>query len=277
MLVRKPGSRGRKGFTLVELLVVIGIIALLISILLPALNAAREQAKRVACASNLRQMGQALTMYINDWKYYPGHAVNENGTFYAVWPVRLRLYMNGNQDVFLCPSRDPGYRWQHLSGVAPMATVQDQGWGYKPNETMLAVLATPFSYGYNDWGATEPAFPTAGNPQNYLNGHGLGGDLSSTSPDHSCYQLKFTKVKIASEMIAIGDNAAGGQWDFNLDPQQTDQYPSKIHSRGCNLLFCDGHAAWFLQKEVILPLGSSSPNAQAIAQMWNNDHGTEIN
>src|SRR4051812_11929965 len=91
-----------RAFTLVELLVVIGIIGLLVSILLPALGRARRQAQEIACMANLRSLGQALTMYTQQSGYYPGMTVLMDGKskFAAVWPSRLRAFMKGNRDVF---------------------------------------------------------------------------------------------------------------------------------------------------------------------------------
>ena len=75
--VRK--TRGDEGFTLVELLVVIGIIALLISILLPALNSARQQASSVKCLSNLRQLGMGFSMYLTENKQTYPQPFQDNG------------------------------------------------------------------------------------------------------------------------------------------------------------------------------------------------------
>jgi prepilin-type N-terminal cleavage/methylation domain-containing protein len=61
----------KRAFTLVELLVVIGIIAVLVAILLPALSLARDEARRVSCANQLRQLAAGCTMYLNEHKEYP--------------------------------------------------------------------------------------------------------------------------------------------------------------------------------------------------------------
>ena len=89
-----------KGFTLVELLVVIGIIALLIAILLPALNKARKQANAVKCLSNARQLGTALQMYFgaNKGKFPIYHGTSGGSSNFTIngsmWCVQLSKYLN---------------------------------------------------------------------------------------------------------------------------------------------------------------------------------------
>ena len=95
--------KNRKAFTLVELLVVIGIIAILIAMLLPTLSQVRRQAKAAACMSNLRSIGQALAIYANDWNgwtYPPGlgaHLPRDERWTVVVFKV-------WNPPVMLCPS-----------------------------------------------------------------------------------------------------------------------------------------------------------------------------
>lgn len=89
--------RLRRAFTLVELLVVIGIIALLVSILLPALNSARQAAASVVCQSNLRQVMQAIQLYANENHGIMPHTYGNmgdgtglNGTY---WTVQIAPYL----------------------------------------------------------------------------------------------------------------------------------------------------------------------------------------
>src|SRR5438874_1295633 len=108
------------GFTLVELLVVIGIIALLISILLPALNKARETANRVKCASNLRQIGMSIYMFAGENKQRLPYHQLVNGVGTSTWGSNIipwwmqRMYMHdffrlvdrygAKPELFNCPS-----------------------------------------------------------------------------------------------------------------------------------------------------------------------------
>jgi prepilin-type N-terminal cleavage/methylation domain-containing protein len=92
---RENPSPRTRGFTLVELLVVIGIIALLISILLPALGRAREAANSVACLANLRSAGQAMQMYVSENKgYIPGSPVTSSRHFFNA-PGSAVVVVNG--------------------------------------------------------------------------------------------------------------------------------------------------------------------------------------
>jgi len=86
----------RKGFTLIELLVVIAIIAILAAILFPVFARAREKARQITCASNLKQMGLAFLMYNSDY--------DETFVTNPMWKTKLQPYIRNTQ-INYCPSR----------------------------------------------------------------------------------------------------------------------------------------------------------------------------
>lgn len=266
----------RIGFTLIELLVVIAIIALLISILLPSLQAARNQAKTVKCQSNLRSMGTALGIYLHEYSHYPGGHAQPPARFWIyVWHSRLRALMSDNSSVFDCPSAPEEFAWvpKIVPGWRP-GSGYDRPWpnyGYMKDEVahMGGSEHTFFCYGYNESGNRE--FSTVQ--------RGLGMHPDPWPGGEDVAEMPESHIVTPGEMIAIGDARADSVDDHSMygRPHVTalGRWPGERHRRGANVLFCDSHVEWDLRKNWVTAASLNeggngmSPFTQ---RKWNDDH-----
>jgi len=255
-----------RAFTLVELLVVIGIIAVLLSILLPSLNKAREQGNRVACSSNLRQWHAMVMMYHGDWKSLPGPLAPATMSHKVAWnlpyggwrnsrrdrttanpEILYNRYFKSSEGAWVCPSNRVLFEEGSCAQAATYAG-DIFGFAYRINNQE----STNSRFFFGDW-SSPPTSPSAQNifdrrPKKLSEVRSAGGGLLPPNPPDELGRAtrSHSDIWMMSDIDGINwDTAMSTWWGIESDTipvaRRRFKSPHKTGgSFGRNYLFFDG-------------------------------------
>jgi len=235
------------GFTLIELLVVIAVMAVLASLLLPAMSRAKIAAHTSICRNNLRQIGIGLRLYVDDFHAYPYTSRDSEPRY---WYHALEPYVASTwaSRLFRCPEYQPPTKI---------------GATYLPD-------GIHGGYGYNGLGTVHDY------PARRSEALGLGAFYNSTDQPVPPPAIVESQVKVPGDMIAIGDaNLSTGEagtfafdllWPYQCLTQFRADSPEKRRHQGNFVVsFCDGHSEAIKWKKLYEP---TEPNRRR----WNYDN-----
>lgn len=244
-----PNRRPARGFTLVELLTVIGIIALLTAILFPVFARVRENARRTACQNNLRNVGMAMAQYIQDYDdgmlsggYYNAEPSPTGwGVGWWYWYDLIQPYVKNTQ-ILRCPSGVQYYADPPVMGHYGVNgdVIQNILWGPPLKATKL--VAPSVTYMVFDAGQYEPHSMYCVNP---------GG------PNGTMY-IPGSEDAGMPQVDPTGPNQIWGAL--------MNDYKHGRHFGGANVLFCDGHVKWLSTATILLEATKQAPTLHGA---WN--------